>query len=309
MIFFVLNILNVPYFTSGNEFCAVSSTVSSIGDLAVGSGGFRHSTFKEILKKQSLQNSCREELYGIDRFKMNILWSVLFQIYSCLLFYSKLCSSTASSNGIIDLSQFRNLAFVSNSTFKLDISFSIPIPMLGDAEVSIDLDATIEVNFLNQSIVFKPVEVPYLIWPEAKPIEIDLTGNQGHKYNNYDHDPYYGNEDNSYAPYFQPRNLIDKRIGPIRQMKSSKPIRKRKDSVKGIKNIVQQLNKYLRRHKRNVATVSAQHRSDLFTFFEDILAQYGVEGEACICRAVCELVEVDFLIESPLHEIIEHLLR
>lgn len=66
---------------------------------------------------------------------------------------------------------------------------------------------------------------------------------------------------------------------------------------------------YHQRHKRSVAESSAQHRLDLFAVFEETLNQYGVNGQACVCRAICEIAEMELIIESPLHEAVEHLLR
>lgn len=41
----------------------------------------------------------------------------------------------------------------------------------------------------------------------------------------------------------------------------------------------------------------------------DSFFSYGFDGHNCIKKAICELAETPLLIETPIHEIIEHILR
>lgn len=204
-------------------------------------------------------------------------------------------SSTTPPEELFNINQLRNLAITSDSSFKLDISVSIPIQLPSDAEVSIDLDLPIEINFMNHSIIYKPISIPYFVWP--KPFEIDLSG----EHNPYKYD-YYPEPEDSYSPYFQQRSSRDRIVKKKRKKVKQKKLSKKEMATKEIKH-------HYRRHKRSLASHAAQHRSELFAIFEHTLNWYGFDGNACLCRAICEMAEVDFLIESPLHEVLEHLLR
>ncbi|XP_054160217.1 uncharacterized protein LOC128958394 [Oppia nitens] len=60
--------------------------------------------------------------------------------------------------------------------------------------------------------------------------------------------------------------------------------------------------------KRSLDAAAAQHRYDLFNSIGDTLERYGIDGRNCIYRAICELATTPLLIESSLHEILEHIL-
>ena len=237
------------------------------------------------------------------------------------------------------MNNLRNLAITTDTTFKLDISISIPI-MIGNVSVMIDMDLDLEVAFMNHSIQYMPIKIPYLIMPEAKPIVVDLTNKYHHNYygqNAYDdsmysYDSYYGTD--QVSPYFESSSMGGNRrysSGSRARRKDDLPKKKSKSKQmygqaigrtrKGPSNrasyynqqrrraLTEQLSQHYGRHKRSLAAASAQHRADLLNVLATILDRYGLDGQACLCRAICELVEMDFLIESPLHEVLEHLLR
>ena len=231
----------------------------------------------------------------------------------------------------------RTFAFTSDTSFNFDLNLVIPIPVIGNITVEIEFDLPLRFRFLNSSVAYMPIKIPYFILPDPKPITIDLTHNSNHdqSYYSYDQDPF--NYDSYYAPeYNSPyydssqtwvdtnrRNLLSsgnkkkstKNLLPNGKRRKSKknPKQSKKNEFinqqqRGV-NFNETFRYYHRRHKRSVAEASAQHRIDLFTVIEETLNMYGFDGQACVCRAVCEIAEMHFLIESPAHEAVEHLLR
>lgn len=238
------------------------------------------------------------------------------------------------------VNQLRNLAVTANSEFTFDVNFEITIPSEGDAQVTLEFDLSITVSFSNSSISFTPIKIPYLIAPEPRPIVFEIGGEKKYEYeppkypyDPYSYDAYYGQG----SPYFQPvdgerRNLL---VSPEKFSQTSKTIAwgksklnksmkkkkkkksKKKTSFSSItarnlemaRNYTKQAQDHHYRNRRSLAASSAQNRADLFSMISQTMEHYGLDGQACVCRAICELAEMEMLIESPVHEIIEHILR
>lgn len=242
------------------------------------------------------------------------------------------------------VNQLRNLAVTAGSEFTFDVSFEITIPSEGDAQVTLEFDLSITVTFSNSSIYFTPIKIPYLIAPETRPIVFEIGSEKKYEqpppkypYDPYSYDAYYGQG----SPYFQPvdserRNLLipsdrssssptSKTIawGKSKVNSISKKKKKRKKSRKKTssfsaadakrtemaRNYTRQAQDHHYRNRRSLAAASAQNRADLFSMISQTMEHYGLDGQACVCRAICELAELEMLIESPIHEIIEHILR
>lgn len=263
-----------------------------------------------------------------------------------------ICSTPVCSQSITtELTALRGLIISSSSTFNLDLDFEIPIPGLGDVEITVNFGLPLSISLANSSLAFRPIEIPYLIMPEPKPIVFDIPGMPKKKKKRpmpvYEHDPYsYDPYFDSTSPYFdaqyqhslssqQPYGM--KRQDKKSQNKSPKKKKNKhsKTNLKHSKNATMKsqkdrissrsdlldfsdprrdhpmkrfhLNRY--RNKRSLAVDSALHRSDLFTIVSETLDNYGFDGRSCVCRAVCEMAEMDLLIETVGHEVIEHLLR
>ncbi|KAI2798934.1 hypothetical protein BLOT_012551 [Blomia tropicalis] len=60
--------------------------------------------------------------------------------------------------------------------------------------------------------------------------------------------------------------------------------------------------------KRSLAAQSNQHRYEIFQSIENSLERYGYNGKQCLLKAICQLAQRELLIETPFHEILEHLL-
>lgn len=274
-----------------------------------------------------------------------------------LLFSISFCPPTRAQMSSMSRSSVfpvRTFAFTSDTSLHFDLNLVIPIPLVGNVTVDIEVDLPLRVRFMNNSIAYKPIKIPYLILPDPKPITIDLRKpdySYGNNYYSYNQDPYsYDSSSSAYyapddsSPYYDSsssssdgqtwidanrRNLLfsstkktkkspksGKRLpAGKRTKKKSKKYSNKGGGGDGLhanrrsSNFTEAFQYYHRRHRRSVAESSAQHRLDLFTVFEETLNMYGLDGPACVCRAICEMAEMELLIESPVHEAIEHLLR
>ncbi|KAI2808284.1 hypothetical protein BLOT_006226 [Blomia tropicalis] len=221
----------------------------------------------------------------------------------------------------------RDFAVSPETNFNFDLSLIIPIPVLGNYTIDIEFKLPMKFRFMNSTIESKPIKIPYFLIPDPKPITFDLTNHNS--YYSYQQDPYnydstyYDSDYNTPEPYYesiQPvvnenrRNLLlsEKKVNSYNNNNnrvSRKKFQNESQYNARRTNMTNAIRYYHRRHKRSLSEASVQHRMDLFTVIEETLNQYGFDGSTCICRAICELAEMEFLIESPAHEVIEHLLR
>lgn len=94
------------------------------------------------------------------------------------------------------------------------------------------------------------------------------------------------------------------------------------DAVRHVPNHSYYVHKMVRRQASRVAS---QHRRDIFRGIVSSLVslltvsrlvanslslqeEFGIDGTACVCRFICQLSHAPLLIETPLHEVLEHVL-
>lgn len=91
----------------------------------------------------------------------------------------------------------RRFVFTKNSKISFDIELMIPIPSLGGVDVEIDIEFPLSITMLNDTIIFNPITVPYVVVPEAQGIPVNYPS---YMPNYYSYDSYYGSPGGS--PYY-----------------------------------------------------------------------------------------------------------
>lgn len=215
---------------------------------------------------------------------------------SIWIFITKIFANN-SSETLININKLRSILFLNDETiFKLDIFFTIPVLWMDGAKSSIDISMSFQMKFTNSNFILKPLIINSSsgYFPEnffLNPIP-----------ETYNYDSYFDND--YYLPYFSQNNMAENRqsIKPSRQSLKSKKIKQYSSRAQ-----VGKIPEYLR-YKRCIEQNSAKHQSHIFGIVEQTLENYGLDGIACISRAICEQSEMELLIESPMHEILKHLL-
>ncbi|KAF7492166.2 hypothetical protein SSS_08100 [Sarcoptes scabiei] len=194
----------------------------------------------------------------------------LILLFSMVIGIDQNQSHRAMTNSI------RDLIFSDETIFKLDLSFSIPISF--GLQSTFNLDWSLQFKFLNSSIVDSLFDDSRIFYESFE----------------------FGLNDSSYS-------LID----DLDSRSNSKRRTKRNVSMPLLKNRNSSIRADvdLRRYQKHFAKMTTSHRLEIFSIIEQTLDGYGFNGQQCICRAICELAEMDLLIESPIHFIIQHLLR
>lgn len=59
--------------------------------------------------------------------------------------------------------------------------------------------------------------------------------------------------------------------------------------------------------KRHTTKTAVQHRRDIFFTIISSLEELGVDGWSCIHRIICQLSHSPLLMETPIHEVIQHI--
>ena len=91
----------------------------------------------------------------------------------------------------------RRFVFTKNSKVSFDIDLSIPVPSLGGVDVQIDLSFPLSITMLNDTLIFNPITIPYVVVPDSPSIPMNFPS---YMPNYYSYDSYYGTPGGS--PYY-----------------------------------------------------------------------------------------------------------
>ena len=103
----------------------------------------------------------------------------------------------------------RRFVFTKNSKVSFDVDLSIPVPSLGGVDVQLDLSFPLSITMLNDTLIFNPITIPYVVVPAADPQAVPLNF-PSFMPNYYSYDSYYGSPGGS--PYF-PHQAMKRSIG------------------------------------------------------------------------------------------------
>lgn len=76
------------------------------------------------------------------------------------------------------------------------------------------------------------------------------------------------------------------------------------EAVKYLSHHNHYVHSVVKRHTRRIAN---QHRSDILSSVIASLQEFGIDGESCVHRFICQLADSPLLIETPIHEVIHHI--
>ncbi|KAI1301538.1 hypothetical protein HDE_02976 [Halotydeus destructor] len=228
----------------------------------------------------------------------------------------------------------RRFIFTKDSQVSFDLELMIPIPMLGSIDVKAIFGIPLTVTMQNDTFTWNPISIPYIVMPPPpEPIAIPLPAypppvlpNHYPSYNPYQNQY----QQQSYAqpnPYpQQPNAYQNAAMDPSHQASQRRwnvqPYQRSFVPQSQTSNEQQQqasqenekLHNYvdpnlfhhrMQRHTRAAANI---HRLDLFTSLASSLSEYGLDGKSCILQSICQLAQAPLLIETPLHEVLEHIL-
>lgn len=106
-------------------------------------------------------------------------------------------AATASADDRSVHHRVRRFVFTKNSKVSFDIDLTIPVPSLGGVDVQIDLSFPLSITMLNDTLIFNPITIPYVVVPESPSIPVNYPSFMP---NYYSYDSYYGS--GSGSPYY-----------------------------------------------------------------------------------------------------------
>ena len=124
----------------------------------------------------------------------NLRLDLIKLIIISTIFETCICSEDMSAHHRV-----RRFVFTKNSKVSFDIDLTIPVPSLGGVDVQIDLSFPLSITMLNDTLIFNPITIPYVVVPEAVPNSVPLNF-PSFMPNYYSYDSYYGSPGGS--PYY-----------------------------------------------------------------------------------------------------------
>lgn len=220
-----------------------------------------------------------------------------FYIFLTIWILISKISANNSTETLININKLRSILFLNDETiFKLDIFFTIPVLWMEGAKSSIDISMSFQMKFTNSNFILKPFNINSTAG--FFPDNFLLPNPVPDSYESYFDNDYY-------LPYFS-SNIAENRQS-VKLNRPSFKIKSKTMKQHPTMANVRKMPEYLR-YKRCIEQNSARHQSHIFGIVEQTLDNYGLNGMACISRAICEQFEMELLIESPMHEILKHLL-